>query len=134
MLDDVDRVALDGSETPSPIGQPAGDPDPGEVFTVSVYLVDAPGARSPQDVGEYFSRRYGLKIESTDDASRRVQISGTVRELERAFGVKLQQRTFERTRFVTYEGSIRIDADVAPSIMAVLGLDRRPIARPRTGT
>jgi len=77
-----------------------------------------------------FARTAGLR-ESGVDAGRRVlQLVGAPAALERAFGVKLGQYLLE-------DGSgpfVGIDrpATLPPEVIAVLGLDRRPVAQPRS--
>jgi kumamolisin len=61
---------------------------------------------------------------------RLVDLTGTVEDLSRAFDVQL--RTF-RTPEVTYRGRVgvvRVPADIADDVVAVLGLDDRPQVRP----
>lgn len=63
-------------------------------------------------------------------AQRLVELTGTVEDLSRAFDVEL--RTF-RTPDVTYRGRtgvVRVPADIADDVVAVLGLDDRPQVRP----
>ena len=65
-----------------------------------------------------------------DESGRRVEVSGTVDALNRAFGVQL--RTF-RTPQVTYRGrtgALNMPAEIAVDVEAVLGLDDRPQVRP----
>jgi kumamolisin len=77
-----------------------------------------------------FARQHGL-TETAADAQRRVlHLSATPQALERAFGV-----TLGRYRFSDGRGPF-IGCDRAPTLpreaIAVLGLDRRPVARPHS--
>ena len=77
-----------------------------------------------------FARQHGLN-ESAADAHRRVlHLSGAPQALERAFGV-----TLGRYRFSDGRGPF-VGCDRAPTLpseaIAVLGLDRRPVARPHS--
>lgn len=63
-------------------------------------------------------------------AQRLVDLTGTIADLSRAFGVEL--RTF-RTPQATYRGRVgvvHVPADIADDVVAVLGLDDRPQVRP----
>jgi hypothetical protein len=49
-----------------------------------------------------------------------------------AFGVTLAWfELAERQRYVSYEGDITLPAELAPHVLAVLGLDQRPTTKPR---
>jgi kumamolisin len=77
-----------------------------------------------------FLRRHGL-IETGADAGRRVlHASGSPRALERAFGVQLGQYRFADGRgpFIGVERA----PTLPPEAIAVLGLDRRPVAEVRS--
>jgi kumamolisin len=77
-----------------------------------------------------FAEHYGLKILSEDRASRVVRVSGTVRDLELAFGVKIGWVQHPNgTRCLSYRGSITLPESIAPAVISVLGLDQRPVAK-----
>jgi hypothetical protein len=129
----MDRSSLLGSEAPPPIGEPAPDPDPDSTLTVSLYLSgEGPSNMSGKDIGDFFAEQFGLVVQSVDPELHRVTLSGSVRSLENAFGVQLRQRRLGQDVFITYDGPLNVPSDVAPTLVAVLGLDRRPIARRRS--
>ncbi len=84
----------------------------------------------PQDIWavKAFAQEYGLQITSADPATRTVKVSGSVQNLQRAFGVELGNYGSH----ISYRGPITIPESVSNSVVAVLGLDTRPVARPRT--
>ena len=84
----------------------------------------------PQDIAavEAFAQQYDLQLTSADPATRRVKVSGSVRNLEKAFGVELRNYG----NYVSYRGPLTVPESLSDSIIAVLGLDTRPVARPRT--
>jgi kumamolisin len=88
---------------------------------------------TPEDIArvEAFANRYHLKVTSADAAARTVAITGTVANLESAFGVELRNCQSDGAAFRDYSGSISIPAEIAPIVVGVLGLNTRPIARPR---
>jgi kumamolisin len=81
---------------------------------------------------------YGLDITEVDAGSRRVKVAGTIADLSAAFGATLALVTSphpdRRSGTVTHryrEGGLRVPADLAGIVTAVLGLDDRPQARPQ---
>ena len=86
----------------------------------------------PQDLERVreFARTHGL-TEVQADAHRRVlRLAGAPHSLERAFAVRLGQYRFEDGRgpFVGCGNA----PTLPPGVVAVLGLDRRPVAQPRS--
>ena len=79
-----------------------------------------------------FAREFGLTVErDTPKPERRVVlISGTVAAMQKAFGVELKQATFNGTTYRVREGGIHIPSSLVGVIVAVLGLDNRPQAKP----
>lgn len=92
-------------------------------------------AADPGDVAAVrsFAQEYGLRIVEEDPASRRVRVEGTASSLEKAFGVELQQsQGVSGGRFLTYTGAITVPKALNGIVTAVLGLDQRPVAAPRS--
>jgi kumamolisin len=76
-----------------------------------------------------FARQHGL-AETAHDASRRVlHLRGAPQALERAFGVRLGRYRLGDGRG-PFMGPDR-EPTLPPGVLAVLGLDRRPVARPQ---
>jgi kumamolisin len=87
--------------------------------------------------------RYGLDIVHADIGGRRVTVAGTVAALQDAFGASLQSVATSHSTshstagagFVSHryrEGPLHLPAELSGIILAVLGLDTRPQARPHT--
>jgi kumamolisin len=78
----------------------------------------------------------GLEVTSRDPGSRRLKVAGPVSALARAFGTTLSLVTSTgpgQSRPVTHryrQGGLQIPAQLAGVVVAVLGLDNRPQARP----
>jgi kumamolisin len=90
------------------------------------------GARAgaePADLASLrgFARQHGLKETGADPRRRVLQLSGTPQALERAFGVTLGRYRLQDGRG-PFVASDRAPA-LPPEAIAVLGLDRRPVAR-----
>ena len=74
-----------------------------------------------------FASGYGIEICSVDPASRRVKVSGEASAFERAFAVCLSSSG----NAISYRGPLTVPEHLDGVIVAVLGLDTRPVARPR---
>ena len=105
-------------------------------------------AASPQamDLLRQFAAEHGLAVdEAASSLDRRtLVVCGSVSQMQKAFGVTLQQYTAGRSpreqtgqpaqmeyaqTWCAYEGAIHLPAAIAAHVQAVLGLDTRPIAR-----
>jgi kumamolisin len=79
-----------------------------------------------------FAHEFNLKIEP-DRASavrRTVQLTGTAFDIQKAFGVVLTQKAIDGVEYRVREGGIYLPQSLAGTVVAVLGLDNRPQARP----
>jgi len=79
-----------------------------------------------------YATSHGL-VETGCEPHRRVlHLKGSVDALQRAFGVQLGRYRLpgQRSYVVGCEHAPALPADVAPSVLVVLGLDRRPVAKP----
>ena len=87
-------------------------------------------------VGRELTSR-GLEITAADPGSRRVKVAGTLGDLSSVFGTTLRQVSSPDLRGqgrVTHryrEGPLYIPAALDGAVVAVLGLDTRPQARPQ---
>jgi kumamolisin len=79
-----------------------------------------------------FAREFGLTVERGTPAPgrRTVELTGTIANMQRAFGVSLAHKTMEGVTYRVREGSIRLPAELQGYVVAVLGLDNRPQAKP----
>jgi kumamolisin len=79
-----------------------------------------------------FAKEYNLKVESDPAAvlRRTVQLTGTAADIQKAFGVELNQKTIEGAEYRVREGGIHLPESLAGHVEAVLGLDNRPQAQP----
>ncbi|HUN38037.1 MAG TPA: S53 family peptidase [Trebonia sp.] len=156
-----DLVPLPGSErTELPSAVPTGTPlDPQATLTVTLILrrrAEVPGelvtgpqtitrdeladryGASPADVERVRSTLQGLDltVASVHPGSRRVMATGTVAALSAAFGTTLTEVTSDHldagpTTHRYRSGSLSVPAALDGVVMAVLGLDNRPVARPQ---
>jgi kumamolisin len=78
-----------------------------------------------------FAREFDLTVEPdpTAAARRTVTLSGTAGDMQKAFGVTLEQKKIGDVEYRVREGSIHLPNSLLPHVLAVLGLDNRPQAK-----
>jgi kumamolisin len=89
---------------------------------------------SPADLAEIakFAKAAKLKVLDSSVAKRRVLVEGTIADVEKAFGVELNEfQHGEFGRFRGREGKIYVPENLLPIVAGVEGLDTRPAGRPR---
>ncbi|MGV7218292.1 S53 family peptidase [Bradyrhizobium sp. UFLA05-112] len=86
----------------------------------------------PADVSKIdnFAHHHDLNVKSVHLASRTVKLTGTVKALSAAFGVKLNKVKHEGATYRMRKGSVQIPAELEGIVIGVHGLDNRPVARP----
>ncbi|QXQ05643.1 S53 family peptidase [Sphingosinicellaceae bacterium] len=152
-------VELPGSHHDAPVGKRLGAVAPGQTIELSIYLRDrdgdplldiAPGAsaavapsrsaiaatRHDEHRADFkavadFAEARGLSIITEDAARRLVRISGPADKVQAAFGTTLSEYDDGGRQFRGRSGALKLPADVADRITAVLGLDTSPIATPK---
>ena len=79
-----------------------------------------------------FARQFRLKVEpDTPGPERRtVKLSGTIADMQKAFGTSLSHQTLDGVTYRVREGSIDLPSDLIGHVVAVLGLDNRPQVHP----
>ncbi len=79
-----------------------------------------------------FAQEFGLTVREsgTELARRTVMVSGTVRNLQKAFQVELKEYRHARGNFRGRVGAVSVPAEYADLIIGVFGLDSRPQAEP----
>lgn len=119
--------------------------DDGERVEASVYVKPRPGQTGSGDVLAERARRHapdidsikffaldqGLDVIEADARRRLVRLSGTAASMRAAFGADLHWFEAEGAKFRGYTGALHLRADIADVVESVLGLDTRPVAKPR---
>jgi kumamolisin len=84
----------------------------------------------PQDIAkvEAFARQYGLRVVEESAARAMVRLSGTVAQLQSAFGVELKTFANEQGSYRGRTGAVYLPDELKSVVEAVLGLDNRPQA------
>ena len=152
------RIALPGSERQAPRNaEPVGSIQPDETVRVTVILrrkgaepatPAGPAAQAhlsheelmqrhgadPDDIAlvERFAHEFQLTVVESSLQMRRVVLAGTAGAMAKAFGVDLVCYKQESTgrSFRGRTGAVTIPAELAGAVIAVLGLDTRPVAKP----
>lgn len=74
----------------------------------------------------------GMTITQENAAARTLHVQGTAAQMSQAFGVQLGwMEDAGGGRHLSYQGALSVPEPLAGIITAVLGLDQRPVARPR---
>ncbi len=81
-----------------------------------------------------FATRHGLTVTNVDQGRRVVELSGSASDMEQAFGTALHSYETGKITYRGRQGPLLLPTDVAPYVEAVLGLDNRPVAKPRFRT
>jgi len=147
------KVALPGSQKKAHPAPVTGQLDRGQAIEVTVRIRRKKSVESKLGSGEHISHRnyekeFGasqkdaekveafasdnhLTTENVDLGRRSVMLSGTIADMETAFGVKLDQSTDDQGNTIRVrEGEIFIPSKLKDIVEGVFGLDNRPAARP----
>ncbi len=111
----------------------AGTPEPGEVPLTREEFCANYGA-DPGDIEkvEEFANEHGLDVVRSSLAERSVRLSGTVKAMQAAFGVRLRAYRTTKTKqtFRGRTGTVSVPKELASIVEGVFGLDNRPQAQP----
>ena len=154
-----DNVELQGSERhPAPNAKLMGPADPDEVLSVTIRLRRKPGAPSlpalpakaspnnkfltpdefkktygaaSSDIEQVvqFAEARGLAVIETNAARRTVIVSGKVKQMNQAFGVKLGRYQTSEETYRGREGKLYLPENLHEIVEGVFGLDNRRMAR-----
>ncbi|MDR3436052.1 S53 family peptidase [Telmatospirillum sp.] len=78
-----------------------------------------------------FAHDAGLTVVSVEPGRRLIKLAGSAAKLEAAFRTKLSHYHDGKQRFRGRTGSLHLPVDLLPIVEAVLGLDSRPVTKPR---
>ncbi len=117
--------------TVSVVLAPKAPIDPNVRMTREEFATRHGADESAHELLREFAEEFGLTVTTPAERGRcTVHLSGSRAALEKAFGVSLQSYTTAAGRFRVREGEVMIPEELAPHIVAVLGLDNRPQAKP----
>jgi len=78
-----------------------------------------------------FASEYGLHVVQEDVARATIHLSGTVAQMEKAFGVQMHQFAYARGTYRGVSKAASVPAALQGVVEAVLGLDNRPCCETR---
>jgi kumamolisin len=78
-----------------------------------------------------FAATFGLRVANTDQRRRVMRLSGSVANMERAFGTSLSNYSMGPRSYRGRQGPLLLPTEIVGHVEAVLGLDNRPVAKPR---
>jgi kumamolisin len=86
---------------------------------------------SPEDLKAVraFAEQYGLSVYDENAATRTVHVEGTVQQIASAFQADVGLLESASGPCLSYKGPLTVPAFLKDIVTAVLGLDRRPLAR-----
>jgi kumamolisin len=119
------RFEIPGSIPVRPVDETSNPLPADQRLTVTIVLQHH--SQEDVDAVSRFAREAGLEVTEADAAKRTVKVSGNAPALANAFGVDLRSSG----NYVSYSGPMSVPEELAGKVMAVLGLDNRPIAHPR---
>jgi kumamolisin len=128
------RAALAGSAVVHRPGAIEGRPLPAaERLQVTLLLRRARDASDAQLLAQVraFAASNGLAIAGGSRLRRDLILEGTVRALQRAFGVGLREYTYALGSYYGHSGPVMLPTALRPYVGAVLGLDSAPLHRRR---
>ena len=103
----------------------------GERVTHKNYEKEFGASQKDAEKVEEFAHQYHLTTVNVDLARRSVMLSGSVADMESAFGVKLEGSTdYAGNAIRVREGEIFVPEKLKDIVEGVFGLDNRPAARP----
>jgi hypothetical protein len=126
---DERRFRIEGSVPNHAAGARWSSIDPDEPLDVTIVM------RRPADDSDWqavrsFATQHGLKITTENVPGRSVHAAGTADQMEKAFGCQLGLvEEPGHAQSISYQGSISLPPELQNVVVAVLGLDRRAIAR-----
>ena len=87
---------------------------------------------APEDVAkvESFAREHNLTVVEISLAKRSIRLAGTIRDLTAAFRPTLKKSKVGSRTVRMRTGGISVPQPLAPIVVAVLGFDNRPAAKP----
>jgi hypothetical protein len=94
------------------------------------YAAKYGAAQSDLDDVAAFAKSQGLRVVESSIPRRTVVLSGTVEQVNQAFGVSMKRYQTSNETYRGYEGTINVPENLAAIVQEVHGLDNRQVARP----
>src|SRR5271170_3195803 len=78
-----------------------------------------------------FAKGHGLSVVESSAARRTVVVSGTVQQMNDAFGVDLSLYQSQSGVYRSHEGAAAVPAELGDIVESVMGFDNRPLLQPQ---
>lgn len=117
---------------PQPDLAALGAQRPRERKRIDRAAVAASYAADPEDLAKVaeFAKEYNLTVEGSSADQRTVHLSGSVEQMNKAFGVQLNAYEYPSGTYRSREGHVLVPRALSDVIKRVSGLTNRPLARP----
>jgi kumamolisin len=115
-----------------PGAPPLPDPSaagPHKIISHADFAARYGAAQADFDMVTAFAKDHGLKVMDANLARRTVLLSGTVAQMNQAFGVELARYQTPNEVYRGREGAVQLPASLANIVEGVFGLDNRKMAR-----
>ncbi len=83
------------------------------------------------DLVKKFAEQYGLRIESINRTQRKVNLSGSIENIESAFKTHLIEYVHPEGNYLSHEGALSLPVALHPYVLGVMGLHRKPVMKPQ---
>ena len=124
---DIEVSVIVAPKTPFTMGESG----PQERLTREEFAIRHGANPASVELVQAFAKEFGLMVEpSPRTCPCTVRLRGSVADIEKAFGVSLKTQTTQAGTFRLREGAIYLPEELDGHVVAVLGLDNRPQARP----
>ena len=128
-----DQVPLSGSERAAPAAaEIIGDTKADDIVRVTVVLRPGPAVQADIQSVAGLALAHGLVVEEQNAVRRVVVLSGPAGAFEETFGTKLRVVRAGGGKHRVRTGPVMVPRQLAPRILAVLGLDNRQAAQSRS--
>ncbi len=104
-------------------------PGPRRIISHADFAATYGAAQADVDKVTGFAKKNGLKVVDANLARRTVILSGTVAQMNKAFGVELARYKTPTESYRGREGAVQLPASLANIVEGVFGLDNRRMAR-----
>ncbi len=82
------------------------------------------------DLVQQFAQENGLSVSESSELKSTMKLTGTTQAMQNAFGTQLHRYRHNNQTFRGRTGELKIPEELSASVLAVLGLDTSPIAKP----
>ena len=114
------------------VPEPAAAPDGGTSPHLSHDEFTSRYGADPADIAmmHQFAEQYQLSVTESSPQKSLVKLTGTASAMENAFETQLRRYQVDGQTFRGRTGALKVPEEMSACVLAVLGLDNRPVAKP----